>query len=96
MTFTMAEKLAAGSPTSLAEGTGWLGRQLLRGRHGRRRTNHLYSSTFHFPHLNNDLPHFPRRGTAFFEMLLPNIYLKCHTHTQNKMHIKRALVVKGC
>lgn len=55
-----------------------------------------FSSTFHFPHLNNDLPHFPRRGTAFFKMLLPNIYLKCHTHTENKMPIKRALGVKGC
>ena len=55
-----------------------------------------FSSTFHFPQLNNDLPCFPRRGTAFFEMLLPNIYLKCHTHTQSKMHVNRALDMKGC
>lgn len=55
-----------------------------------------FSLTFHFPHLSNHLPILPRQGTALSEMLLPNIYLKCHTHTQNKVHICRALDVKGC
>lgn len=55
-----------------------------------------FSSTFHFPHLINDLPLFPRQGTALSEMLLPNIYLKCHKHTENKVHISRTLDVKGC
>lgn len=48
VTFTTAEKLAAGSPASFAEGTGWLGRQLLRGRCGRRRINRLFLLEFPF------------------------------------------------
>lgn len=80
--FATVEKQAAGSPASFMEGTGWLGKQLLQRRCGKIRTNHyFFSSTFRFPYLNNDLPHFPRSSTTCFEMLFPKICHKCHTHT---------------
>lgn len=82
MAFATVEKQSAGSPASFMEGTGWLGKRLLRRRCGKRRTNHyFFSSTFHFSYLNNDLLHFPRRGTIYSKMLFPKIYHKCHTHT---------------
>lgn len=47
VTFTTAEKLAAGTSASSAEGTGWLGKQLLWGKQSRSRTNSLF--LFNFP-----------------------------------------------
>lgn len=41
-----------------------------------------FSLTFHFSHLSNDIPLFLKQDTALSEILLPNIYLKCHTHRE--------------
>lgn len=48
VTFTTAEKLAAGTSASSAEGTGWLGKQLLWGKQSRSRTNSLFLFDFPF------------------------------------------------